>query len=79
MKIFACLFTLLFTAPVLAYGPDQASDRVWLTNVVIIAAENLGHIEKGSVLIENERIARVERNQNAKPPAGAVVVDGKGQ
>jgi hypothetical protein len=79
MKIFTCLFTLLFTAPVLAYGPDQASDRVWLTNVVIISAENLGHIEKGSVLIENERIARVERNQNAKPPAGAVVVDGKGQ
>ncbi len=50
-----------------------------MTDVVIISPENLDHIGKGSVLIENGRIARVERNQRAKKPDGAAVVTGKGQ
>jgi imidazolonepropionase-like amidohydrolase len=44
-----------------------------------ISPENLDHIEKGSVLIENGRIVSVERKTGAKKPAGATVVDGKGQ
>ena len=80
MKISAILFALLFS--VLAFadsGSNQSTNRVWITDVVIISPENLDHIGKGSVLIENGRIARVERNQRAKKPDGATVVDGKGQ
>jgi len=54
-------------------------NKTWITDVTIISPERLGNIEKGSVLIENGRIARVERNQKAKKPAGATVVVGKGQ
>ncbi len=53
--------------------------QTWITDVTIISPERLDHIEKGSVLIENGRIAKVERDPKAKKPAGAVVVSGKGQ
>ena len=58
---------------------NQTANRVWITDVIIVSPESLDHIEKGSVLIENGRIARVDRNQGAKRPAGATVVSGQGQ
>lgn len=80
MKISAILCALLCS--VLAFadsGANQSTNRVWITDVVIISPENLDRIEKDSVLIENGHIVRVERNQIAKKPDGATVVYGKGQ
>jgi Amidohydrolase family len=80
MKIFAVLFTLLLSVTAFAGSASaQATGKVWITDVTIISPENLDHIEKGSVLIENGRIARVERKKKAKKTAGATVVSGKGQ
>jgi imidazolonepropionase-like amidohydrolase len=64
--------------------PAQNANRVWISNVYIVSPESLDHIEKGSVLIEDGRIAKVELNQSeqgreAKSRAGAMVVDGGGQ
>ena len=47
--------------------------------MTIVSPEALNHVAKGSVLIENGRIVRVERKQNATKPTGATVVDGGGQ
>ena len=60
---------------------DQSANQVWITDVIIISPESLDHIGKGSVLIENGRIAKVERSEKAKAktPAGATVVSGNGQ
>jgi imidazolonepropionase-like amidohydrolase len=80
MKIFAVVFALLF--PVAAFADstsNQKANRIWITDVTIISPENLNRIEKGSVLIEGDRIASVERKKDAKKPAGATVVSGKGQ
>ena len=79
-----CIFPFLFASflPVAAIAqasPNQAPDRTWITDVRIISPEKLDHIEKGSVLIENGRIVRVERKTGAKKPAGARVVSGEGQ
>jgi imidazolonepropionase-like amidohydrolase len=80
MKIFAVLFTsLVSVAGLSASASSQAADRTWITDVTIVSPENLDHVEKGSVLIENGRIARVERKKKAKKTAGATVVSGKGQ
>jgi imidazolonepropionase-like amidohydrolase len=80
MKISAFIFALLFSVLSMADSrTDRRPDKVWITDVVIVSPENLDHIGKGSVLIEGDRIARVERNQKAKPPAGATVVSGNGQ
>jgi imidazolonepropionase-like amidohydrolase len=62
----------------------QNANRVWISNVFIVSPENLDHVEKGSVLIENGRIAKIEPNQSEQGPeqknrAGAKVVDGGGQ
>jgi imidazolonepropionase-like amidohydrolase len=59
-----------------AFG--QAANPTWITDVTIISSENLDHIGTGSVLIENGRIARVERGPTPKKPAGATIVSGKG-
>jgi len=76
-QLFAAVFVTVF--PVVAVA-DSASDRTtWITDVTIISPENLGHIGKGSVLIENGRIVRIERNEGAKMPVGATLVSGKGQ
>ena len=80
MRIF--LFLLASFLPVAAIAqlsPNQAPDRTWITDVRIISPEKLDHIEKGSVLIENGRIVRVERKRGAKKPAGATVVSGEEQ
>jgi hypothetical protein len=80
MKTPTITLTLLFS--VLAFadsGSNQGANRVWITDVIIVSPESLDQIGKGSVLIENGRITRVERSQQAKKPAGAAVVDGEGQ
>jgi imidazolonepropionase-like amidohydrolase len=80
MNIVRFLFaSLLPVATIAQPSPNQAPHRTWLTDVRIISPEKLDHIEKGSVLIENGRIVRVERKKGAKKPAGATVVSGEGQ
>jgi imidazolonepropionase-like amidohydrolase len=80
MKIFSFLIaSLLPVAAIAQPSPNQAPDRTWITDVRIISPEKLDHIETGSVLIENGRIVRVEREKGAKKPAGATVVSGEGQ
>lgn len=80
MKIFAFLFSsLLPVAAIAQASPSQAPDRTWIIDIRIISPEKLDRIEKGSVLIENGRIVRVERRKGAKKPAGATVVSGEGQ
>jgi imidazolonepropionase-like amidohydrolase len=79
MKALTLLFVFLFSVAANAGSPIQASTRTWITDVTIVSPENLDHIQQGSVLIENDRIVRVERDQRAKKPAGATVVSGKGQ
>src|SRR5580693_5556155 len=79
-NLFLFLFTFLLPAVTIAQSsPDQALDRTWITDVRIISPEKIDHIEKGSVLIENGRIVRVNRTKRAKKPAGATVVSGEGQ
>jgi imidazolonepropionase-like amidohydrolase len=80
MKMFAFLFALLFPVGATAQpAPNQTPDRTWITDVNIVSPEKLDHIQKGSVLIENGRIARVERTPKAQGPDGAIVVSGNGQ
>jgi imidazolonepropionase-like amidohydrolase len=59
-------------------APKPAPRRIWITDVTVVSPENLDHLARGSVLIENERIVRVERKAGAKPPAGTTVVSGEG-
>lgn len=68
----ALLATLMLCAP--AFG----ADKTWITNVKLVSPEKLDRIETGSVLIEDGRIARVERGAPQAAPAGATVVDGQG-
>lgn len=82
--IFAILFVSLFSVAGLAgqgskQVTDRAANRIWISDVTIVSPERLDHIGTGSVLIEDGRIVRVERKQGAKKPAGAAVIDGKGQ
>jgi hypothetical protein len=80
MKIFTIVLASFFSVAGFAQAAsDQAPNRTWITDVTIISPENLDHIGKGSVLIENGRIVRVEPKQGAKKPAGATLISGKGQ
>ncbi|HVM93555.1 MAG TPA: amidohydrolase family protein [Terriglobales bacterium] len=75
-------FVVAFLSPVIAAPqskPSPYSSRAWVTDVVIVSPENLDHLDRGSVLIENGRIAKVERNLKAKAPRGATVIRGNGQ
>jgi imidazolonepropionase-like amidohydrolase len=78
MKSFMVVLTLFVSVAVSAVSAQQPK-RIWITDVTIISPENLDHITTGSVLIEGDRIARVERKAGIKTPAGATVVSGKGQ
>src|SRR5271169_5507183 len=79
-KISRFLFALLLPVAAIAQSSSsQAPERIWITDVRILSPEKLDHIDKGSVLIENGRIVRVERTEGAKKPAGATVVSGEGQ
>jgi imidazolonepropionase-like amidohydrolase len=80
MKVLRPVLALLLS--VAAFARPAANEpepsRIWITDVTIVSPENLADLARGSVLIENERIARVERNASTKPPAGATVVSGEG-
>src|SRR5438046_118322 len=78
IKILPLLFASLLPVAALAQRSPN-SDRIWIADVRIVSPEKLDHTELGSVLIENGRIARVERTKGAKAPAGATVVSGGGQ
>ncbi len=74
------LLSLLCSITFVAYSaPQKDPNKTWITDVTIISPEKLDHIERGSVLIEDGRIVRVERNRESKQPADAAVVSGKGQ
>jgi imidazolonepropionase-like amidohydrolase len=60
-------------------APKGVARRTWITDVTIVSPEKLDRVETGSVLIDDGRIVRVERKAGVKAPAGATVVDGKGQ
>ena len=73
------LIAFLLLASVFTFGaPKRAPRPIWITGVTIISPENLAHLVKGSVLIENGRIVRIDTKASAKPPAGATVVSGDG-
>lgn len=80
MKTLGALYVFLFSITAFAVsGSKPEPSRIWITGVTIVSPENLDHIEKGSVLIEDGRIARVDRSLRARKPAGATVIDGRGQ
>lgn len=74
---FYILFLSVFTSAQSVSSPSP--QRVWISDAVILSPDNLNRIEKGSVLIEDGTIVRIERNQSAKAPVGAAVIDGHGQ
>ncbi|CAN7190846.1 amidohydrolase family protein [Duganella sp. LjRoot269] len=55
-----------------------AAPQTWITNVKLVSPEKLDSIVAGSVLIEDDRIVRVERGAGHKAPKGARTIDGKG-
>ena len=78
MKVFAVLFGLLLVAKAIAgQTSDDVGGRTWITDVTIVSPEKLDQVRTGSVLIEGDRIVRVERKQSGKKPAGATVISGK--
>lgn len=80
MKKSAVLLGLPFCVSIWAQSTSsENASRVWITNVYIASPESLDRVAKGSVLIEKGRIAKVERGEKARKPAGAMVMDGKGQ
>jgi hypothetical protein len=80
MKLCSLMLALLLSVASFA-GADSNEPlphRIWITDVTIVSPENLAHLDKGSVLIEGERIVRVERKPSGKPPADATVFSGQG-
>ena len=71
-------FPLFLGASVLLCAQAWAGQQTWITDVRLVSPEKLDRIESGSVLIEDGRIVRVERNTKASMPKGARKVDGKG-
>jgi len=65
-------------ASLLVCAPAIAGQQTWITNVKLVSPEKLDRIEPGSVLLEDERIVRVERGAKVKPPRGARRIDGRG-
>jgi len=81
MRVFSFTLALLLSIRTFAStdpGLIQGTDRTWITDVTIISPENLDRIARGSVLIENGRISRVDRKAGPKEAAGVTVVSGKG-
>ncbi|NYE62852.1 hypothetical protein FHW58_004074 [Duganella sp. 1224] len=71
MKLTHLAFSFLVCAPAIAA-------QTWITNVRLVSPEKLDRIDTGSVLIDNDRIVRVERGTGSNVPKGATRVDGKG-
>jgi imidazolonepropionase-like amidohydrolase len=80
MKFLPLVLVLLVSVAAFARPASNEPEpsRIWITDVTIVSPENLADLAKGSVLIENGRIARVERKASAKPPARATVMSGEG-
>src|SRR6476646_2965152 len=80
MKVVSLVFALLFSiaASAAPASNEPAPRRIWITDATIVSPENFAHVARGSVLIENGRITRVERKMSAKPPRGVTVVSGEG-
>jgi imidazolonepropionase-like amidohydrolase len=76
--LFFCITAALTASSSAASDSREQVKQVWITDVFIVSPENLGHIAKGNVLIENGRIARIERRQPTIP-SGAIVISGAGQ
>ena len=79
MKLSVVVLMLLLSSVAAFAGSASKQNRIWITDVTIISPENLDHIGEGNVLIEDGRIASVERRKGTKKPTGATVVSGKGQ
>jgi Amidohydrolase family len=79
MKALTFIFALLLSFVACAdTASKEGTGRTWITDVTIISPEKLDNIEIGSVLIEKERIIRVDRNGGPKKALDATVVSGKG-
>ena len=80
MKFSPPVLALLLSGAAFAQPASNQPEtsRIWITDVTIVSPEDLDHLAKGSVLIENGRISRVERNASATPPAHSAVVSGEG-
>src|ERR1700758_5357746 len=80
MKFSPLVLALLLSGAAFAQPASNQPEtsRIWITDVTIVSPENLDHLAKGSVLIEDGRISRVERNASATPPAHSTVVSGEG-
>jgi imidazolonepropionase-like amidohydrolase len=63
-------YATIFTSLSLFAIQAVAAPQTWLTNVQLVSPEKLDRIETGSVLIDGERIVRVERGANRKTPSG---------
>jgi imidazolonepropionase-like amidohydrolase len=80
MKIAAFTLTALFSVAIFADSAwSQPTIRIWITNVTVISPENLDHVTKANVLIENGRILRIERHKPVKKITDATVIDGQGK
>jgi imidazolonepropionase-like amidohydrolase len=80
MKILALVSILVCSIAAFAADPaPQSQNRTWITNVTVISPENLFNIAPASVLIEEGRIARIERKVGINDMVGATVVSGKGK
>ena len=77
--LIAAAFCCVSIAGLASRARGQVPARTWITDVTIVSPERLDHIERGSVLIEGGRIARVDRSGRAPVPAGASVISGHGQ
>jgi imidazolonepropionase-like amidohydrolase len=74
----ALAFSLALT--VLPAGAAEAPNpRTWISDVTIVSPEKLDRIERGNVLIEDGRIARVDRGGHSAKPSGATEISGKGK
>lgn len=71
MKFLQLITSFLICAPAMA-------GQTWITNVKLLSPEQLDRVDTGSVLIDGERIVRVERGAGQGAPSGATHVDGKG-
>jgi hypothetical protein len=80
MKLVAVVSALVLSVmPLRAPEPGQIGSRIWITDITIISPENLDYIAEGSVLIEDGRIVRIERQKKVKVGADATIFFGKGQ
>ena len=79
MRGFSLLAVLLAVGAFAVLASDKpAPRRIWITDVSIVSPESLADPARGSVLIEDDHIARVERKASTKPPAGATIVSAEG-